>query len=98
MLNFKKNKVLLLKTLRNIVTDEIDNASIDPSMEEEVAEFLTDVKDKRKVRQLKAIRKELDTFIKEVESSKKLQEEEVKYYEEKRIKSAEVLSERFNTV
>jgi len=77
MLNFKKNKVLLLKTLRNIVTDEIDNASIDPSMEEEVAEFLTDVKDKRKVRQLKAIRKELDTFIKEVESSKKLQEEEM---------------------
>jgi hypothetical protein len=72
MLNFKKNKVLLLRVLRDLVTEHMDNASINSYLEQEVAEFLIEIKDKRRIRKLKQIRKELDKFIEETKNNEEL--------------------------
>lgn len=74
MLNFKKDRVTLLKALRDLVEEEIYNFDINVDLEEEVAEFLSEVKDKRRHRKLKTIRRELDKFIDEVTSQRKLTE------------------------
>jgi len=94
MLNFKKDRVTLLKALRDLVEEGICNFDVNVDLEEEVAEFLSEVKDRRRVRKLKVIRRELDTFIEEVSYQKRLVEAERKHNEEKRIESERVESER----
>ena len=65
MLKFKNNKMLLLKALREIVTENMDHRLLETSIEQDVAEFLTEIKDKKRYRRLKSIRKELDRWINE---------------------------------
>jgi len=96
MLNFKKDRVLLLKALRDLVTEAVDDASISVELDEEVAEFLTKTKDKRRLRKLKMLRREVSKYIEEVASQKKLQEAERKHNEEKRIKLQELMEQRVN--
>ena len=74
MLKFKKDRVLLLRALRELVTENMDNADINSYLEEEVAEFIIEIKDKRRFRRLKLIRKELDKFIEETICQHKLME------------------------
>lgn len=71
MLNFKKDKILLLKEIKSLIIQTINNAAINPLLEEEVSELLTEVKDKRRLRKLKLIRNELDKFIVEMTTQKK---------------------------
>jgi hypothetical protein len=96
-INYKKNRVLLLKELRQLVSENIDNSSIDPFLEQEISEFITEVKDKRKVRKLKIIRHALDEFIKEVIITEEMMESERKYNEEQLRKANEVYAERINS-
>lgn len=84
----------MLKALRDLVEEGICNFDVNVDLEEEVAEFLSEVKDRRRVRKLKVIRRELDTFIEEVSYQKRLVEAERKHNEEKRIESERVESER----
>jgi len=94
MLSFKKDRVALLKALRDLVTEGIRNSDVSVDLDEEVAELLTEVKDRRRVRKLKTIRRELDKFIDEVVSQRKLLEAEWRYNEEKRIKLAAIEEQR----
>jgi hypothetical protein len=67
MLKFKNNRLVLLKTLRELVSDAIENADINPVFEEDVSKLILDITDKRRVRRLKLIRKELDVFINDLD-------------------------------
>ena len=68
MLNFKKDRLLLLKELRDLVTEGMDNFTLNSRLNKQVIE------DKRRNRKLKLIRRELDDFIEEVnETRKKIQ-------------------------
>lgn len=71
MLKFKKNRVELLKALRDLITKSMDSASINPNFEEDVAEFFTEITDKRRCRRLRSMRKEVDKWIEELIASQK---------------------------
>jgi len=94
MKNFKKDRVSLLKALRDLVTEDMDNASsINPNWDQDVANFIMEIKDKRRIRRLKLIRKELDKFIEEtIINQKKLMELESGGYEEVPINGRKVLA------
>ena len=70
MKNFKKDRVLLLKALRDIVTEDMDNASsINPNWSRDVVDFIMEIKSKKRLRRLKSILRELDKFIDETKKS-----------------------------
>ena len=96
MLNFQKDKLALLETLRDIVTENMDNASINSEFEQDVSEFLTEVKDHRRVRKLKLVRNALDEFIDTMILHRKLKKAELKHNEENRIKTEHIRNERVN--
>lgn len=96
MINFKKDRVLLLKALQELVSECIENSSINPDFERDVAEFLIEITDKRRSRRLKKIRKELDNFIEETITRQKLEEDEKKANEEIHKKNQKVYAELDN--
>lgn len=63
MLKFKNNRFELLRVLREFVNREMSNAKVNVDLEQDVAEFLTEVTDRRRTRRLKLIRRELDEWI-----------------------------------
>ena len=71
MAKFKTDKVTLLKLLRNWVSEGIDNAKVNVELESEVAELISDLTDKRRLRRLKALRRDVDKWIDELKDSKK---------------------------
>lgn len=83
MLNFKKDRVLLLRVLRDIVTENMGYSDVNPYIDEDVADLITEIKDKRKCRKLKLVRNELDKMIKEMAAEQKLKEVERKFNESK---------------
>lgn len=66
MLKFKTDRLLLLKELRNLLSESVDDSKVNVDLDEEVALFLTEVTDKRRVRKLKSVRNELDKWINEI--------------------------------
>jgi len=79
MFKFKKDRVLLLKALRELVAEDVKNSSIDPFLEEDVSDFLAEMRDKKRIRRLKQMQKELNEWIPELISQEKMREEERKY-------------------
>lgn len=68
-MRIKDNRLLLLKALRDHIDTSLDNAEINPNFESDVADMLTDMKEKKNVKRLKVIKKELDKWIKEMETT-----------------------------
>lgn len=66
MMKFKTDKVELLKELRKLISEELDNTKLNVNLESEVAEFLTEVTDRRRSRRLKMVRRALDEWIDEI--------------------------------
>jgi hypothetical protein len=93
MFKFKKDRVLLLKALRELVAEDVKNSSIDPFLEEDVSDFLADMRDKKRIRRLKEIQKALNEWIPELVSQEKVREEERQYNRES-MKNATKLVER----
>ena len=79
MFKFKKDRVLLLKALRELVAEDVKNSSIDPFLEEDVSDFLAEMRDKKRIRRLKQMQKELNDWIPELVSQEKMREEERQY-------------------
>jgi hypothetical protein len=73
MHKFKKDRLVLLQTLRDLVKEEISNSSINDVLEYEVAEFIAEVKDRRRTRRLKQILKEVDKWIDDVDAERKIE-------------------------
>lgn len=77
MMKFKTDKVELLKVLRDLVCEEMSNAKMNVELESEVAEFLTEMTDKRRSRRLKLVRGALDKWINEMVAEKKKDKQNV---------------------
>lgn len=67
----------MLKALRDHVEVSLENSEVESQFEADVAEMIMAMRDKRTVKQLKVVRKELDKWIKEMEEDRKLSEESV---------------------
>ena len=96
MKNFKKDRVLLLKALRDLVSECIEYTSINSNFEQDVAEFFIEFTDKKRSRRLKKIRKELDNFIEETITWQKLEDDERKVNEELHKQKQKVYTELDN--
>jgi len=70
-MKFKTDRLELLKELRALILQEMNNSKVNVDLEYDVAEFLTEVKDKRRLRRLKLVRRELDKWIDEMVDTKK---------------------------
>ena len=76
MQKFEKDKVELLKALREIVTENLNYADVRAMIDSDVAEFIMELQEPRRQRKLKKIRKALDTLIKETVREEKLRKDE----------------------
>lgn len=74
VLRIKKDKLELLKVLKNHVDDSLINAEINPNVESEVAEMFADMQDRKTIKYLKCMKEELTKWIKEMEEERKLSE------------------------
>lgn len=83
MQKFEKDKVVLLKTLQELVEDTILASTINPAVDEDVSEYITDLTNKRNHRKLKKLGKALDKYIKEVMNEERLKQQERLYNEVK---------------
>lgn len=96
-MNFKKDKILLLKALRELVSEDMENSEINPYMDQEVSEFMIEITDKRRLKRLKSMRKELDKYIDEVTLEQKLMKEEREYNEKQLMEINRVRAERVSS-
>jgi hypothetical protein len=86
MLKLKKNdKISLLKVLLELVTANIEAGEVELFNDRDIQEFILSITDKRYIRELKKIKKELDNFIKEMEIEQKLKKKEQSIKEFKNI-------------
>lgn len=71
IMKFKNDKLELLKELRRLVTQQLDNANVKVDLEYEVAGLLTEVKDRTRYRRLHLVRRELDKWLDEIADYRK---------------------------
>ena len=71
MIKIKNNKLNLLKVILDHVKDSLVNTEINPNVESEVTEMFDHIQDRKEVKQLKLIQKELIKWIKDMESEVK---------------------------
>jgi hypothetical protein len=64
--------MVLLKTLLKLVSEDIDNATVNVDLEGEVADLLVSITGKRRVKQLKKIKSALVDYIEEVKKNEKV--------------------------
>jgi hypothetical protein len=81
MMNFKKDRVSLLAALKSFVQEGLEHASVAP-MDEEIAELVIELTDRRRTRKLKKINEALKEWISEMVREEKLRKEERQYNEE----------------
>ena len=79
MPNYKKDKLLVLKALRDLLVETIGYENINPHDEEEVSNLILELSDKRRVRKFKRILKEYDVYLKQVFVEEKLKKQEQMY-------------------
>jgi hypothetical protein len=87
MPNFKKDNMVLLKVLRDLITENMDASKINPFLDHDVSEFITDITDKRRFRRLRDMRRALDTYIEAQEVQERLMERQ-RIQTEARLKKA----------
>lgn len=80
---------MLLKALRDLISEGMACGNINPLLDQEVSEFIVEVTDKKRLRRLKNLRQELDKFIVEISTQNELLDQEYKLSEKQRIKSIE---------
>lgn len=71
----------LLKALRDLVEENMECKDINPYVDQEVSEFISELQDKKRMRRLKLMLKELDKFIDDFSNYDKLQKEQYNYDE-----------------
>jgi hypothetical protein len=67
----KKDRLCLLQAIEKFIEKGLDLGSINAEIESEVSEFIADFKDKKSLRELKLIHKELKRWIDEIKDSRK---------------------------
>jgi hypothetical protein len=89
MKNFKKNRIELLKAVQDFIKDNLDFSSVNADLESDAAEFITDLRDRKRIRQLKVLKHEVDEWMKELKTDNKS-----KHINERIQESDEVRTER----
>ena len=65
--DLKNSRLNLLKELRNYVKKTLKNSDLNPNSKADVSDMMMELQDRKAVRTLKVVRKELDKWIKEME-------------------------------
>lgn len=94
MFTFKKDKLSLLKSLRDLVKDNLDFGSINVDIDSDVGEFVADLRDRKRMRELKKLKRAADEWLKELESETRLKKAEQKHNDEKLQESNRIRAER----
>jgi hypothetical protein len=79
MKNFNKDRVLLLKELQKLVSQNLKYSNVNAYDDEDIAELVIVVKDIKQQRLLKKISKAMDEFIKEFIQEQKWKLQEAEY-------------------
>jgi len=66
----KKDRLCLLQAIFKFIEKDLDIGSLNADLDSEVSEFVADFKDKKTVRELKIIHKELERWIDEIKTSR----------------------------
>ena len=67
--NLKNNRLNLLKELRSFVKRILENSDMNPNSKSDVSDLMAILQERKSVRTLKIVRKELDKWIQEMESA-----------------------------
>ena len=94
MLNFEKDNVSLLKSLLDLVKDNIEFGSVNADIESDVGEFIADLHDRKRMRELKKLKIATDKWLKELEAETRLKKAEQKHNDEKLQESNRIRAER----
>jgi len=70
-MKFQRDRLELLKTLREFVLEEMNNAKVNVDLEYDVSEVLTEITDRKRARRLGLVRRELEKWIEETKSNRK---------------------------
>ena len=71
VIKIRKSRLDLLKALKDHVKESLDYAEVNDALESDVAEMFIDIRDKRRLKSLKVMFKELGGWIDEMEDEKK---------------------------
>ncbi len=93
MKNFKKDRVLLFKTLQKLIEDNIKYSTVDVNDDDDVAEVIVELQNKKRKRMLKQLSKAMEVVIKESEQESKRVNEQLRKPE-----VGNVLSKHFNLI
>lgn len=81
MLNFKKDEMALLQVLRDLVTDNLGYGDVNANLDSDVSDVIMELKDKRRLRRLRDMRRALDKFMKSFNEKRKSHDRERKFNE-----------------
>lgn len=93
MKNFKKDRILLFKTLQKLIEDNIKYSTVNVYDDADIAEVIIELQDKKRKRMLKQLSKAMEVVIKESEQESKRVNEQLRKPE-----VGNVLSKHFNLV
>lgn len=63
MLRIKNDKLSLLKAILSHIDTSLENSEINPELDYDVADMIMSMKEKKSIRELKVIKKELEKWI-----------------------------------
>lgn len=69
MLKIKNNKLELLKALQTLVDESLEFVEVNDSLESEVASMLMDMKERKRIKKLKLMSRELDKWLRTLQKS-----------------------------
>lgn len=70
-MKFQKDKLELLKSLRDLVLEDLRNSTVNVDLEYDTSEVLMEITDRKRSRRLKLIKRELDSWIDETKTLRK---------------------------
>lgn len=94
MFNFKKDKAEILKTLYKLVRENLEFGDVNVDSESDMAEFVSDLRERKRIRKLRKLKLEVEKWMKEMAAEKHLKEELRKINEAKLQESNRVRAER----
>lgn len=82
MKNFKKDKLLLFKTLQNLIKENIRHSNVNVYDDVDVAEVMIELKDKKRQKLLKNLSSAMDDLISDFIKDENIRKKESEYNKE----------------
>ena len=68
--NLKNNRLNLLKEIKSFVKTILENSDMNPNSKSDVSDMMAMLQERKSIRTLKIMRKEIDKWIQEMEEEK----------------------------